>query len=102
MEETILADTINPKGILHGMNNRLRDLRNSLKSNSSEVWKRLKTDELRLDNLDGIISRVESKVAENLETVQEWFVDLTSRSSTEIPREIINSIQDVINDSSLG
>ena len=74
----------------------------SLKSNSSEVWQRLKTDELRLDNLDGIISRVESKVAENLETVQEWFVDLTSRSSTEIPREIINSIQDVINDSSPG
>ena len=74
----------------------------SLKSNSSEVWQRLKTDELRLDNLDGIISRVESKVAENLETVQGWFVDLTSRSSTEIPREIINSIQDVINDSSPG
>ena len=68
-----------------------------LKSNSSEVWVRLKTDEVRLDNLDKIISRVESKVAENLETVQEWFVDLASRSSTEIPREIINSIQDVIN-----
>ena len=44
-----------------------------LKSNSSEVWVRLKTDEVRLDNLDKIISRVESKVAENLETVQEWF-----------------------------
>ena len=57
-----------------------------LKSNSSEVWERLKTDEVRLDNLDKIISRVESKVAENLETVQEWFVDLTSRPSTEIPR----------------
>ena len=62
----------------------------------------MKTDEVRLDNLDKIISRVESKVAENLETVQEWFVDLASRSSTEIPREIINSIQDVINDSSPG
>ena len=74
----------------------------SLKSNSSEVWQRLKTDELRLNNLDGIISRVENKMAENLETVQEWFVDLTAESSTEIPREIINSIQDVINDSSPG
>ena len=41
-------------------------------------------------------------MAENLETVQEWFVDLTAESSTEIPREIINSIQDVINDSSPG
>ena len=39
----------------------------SLKSNSSEVWQRLRTDELRLDNLDKFVSRVESKVAENLE-----------------------------------
>ena len=74
----------------------------SLKSNSSEVWQRLKTDEVRLNNLDKIISKVKSKVADNLEIVQEWFVDLTSRSSQEIPREIINSIQDVINDSSPG
>ena len=64
----------------------------SLKSNSSEVWHRLKTDEVRLDNLDKIVSRVENKVAGNLETVQEWFVDLTSLPSSEIPREIINSI----------
>ena len=71
-----------------------------LKSNNSEVWQRLKTDEVRLNQLDNIVSRVENKVAENLEIVQEWFVDLTSRSSTEIPREIINSIQEVINDSS--
>ena len=63
---------------------------------------RLNTDGLRLDNLDKIISKVESKVAENLETVQEWFVDLTNRPSDEIPREIINSIQDVINDSAPG
>ena len=74
----------------------------NLKSNSSKIWQRLKTDEIRLNNLDKIVSRVENKVAENLETVQEWFVDLTSRPSTEIPREIINSIQDVINDSSPG
>ena len=57
---------------------------------------------MRLDNLDKIISRVENKVAENLEIVQEWFVDLTAHPSAEIPREIINSIQDVINDSSPG
>ena len=63
---------------------------------------RLNTDGLRLDNLDKIISKVESKVAENLETVQKWFVDLTNRPSDEIPREIINSIQDVINDSAPG
>ena len=75
---------------------------NHLEGNYSEVFKRLNTDGVRLDNLDKIISRVENKVAENLETVQEWFVDLTARPSAEIPREIINSIQDVINDSSPG
>ena len=73
-----------------------------LKSNSSEVWQRFGTDERRLDNLDKIISKVEDSVAENLETVQEWFVDLTARSSPEIPREIVDSIQEVINDSSPG
>ena len=32
----------------------------------------------------------------------EWFVDITNRSNPEIPREIVNSIQEVINDSSPG
>ena len=55
-----------------------------------------------MDNLDRIISRVESKVAENLETVQDWFIDLTAQPSAEIPKEIVNSLQDVINDSAPG
>ena len=69
-----------------------------LKSNSSEVWQRLETDERRLDNLDKIISKVEDSIAENLEIVQ----DLTAQSSPEIPREIVNSIQEVIKDRSPG
>ena len=71
-----------------------------LKSNSDDVWSRLKTDERRMDKLDESISTVERSVKENLETVSEWFADLTARSSPEIPREIMNSIQEVINDSS--
>ena len=74
----------------------------ALKSNSSEVWHRLKTDERRMDHLDRCISTVEDHVKENHETVSEWFADLTARSSPEIPREIVNSIQEVINDSSPG
>ena len=73
-----------------------------LKSNSSEVWQRLAMDERRLDTLDNAISTVEYKVEKNLETVREWFVDLTAQSSPEIPREIVNSIQNVINNSSPG
>ena len=75
---------------------------NHLEDNFFEVFQRLDTERMRVDNLDTIISRVEKKVSENLEMVQEWFVDLTARPSGEIPREIINSIQDVINDSSPG
>ena len=50
-----------------------------LKSNSDEVWSRLKTDERRMDKLDESISTVEKSVKENLETVSEWFADLTAR-----------------------
>ena len=74
----------------------------ALKSNRNEVWSRLKTDERRMDKLDESISTVEKRVKENLETVSEWFADLTARSSPEIPREIVNSIQEIINDSSPG
>ena len=74
----------------------------NLKSNSSEVWQRLELDERRLDKLDRMISRVEDSIADNLEIVREWCVDLTAQSSSEIPREIVNSIQDVINNSSPG
>ena len=74
----------------------------SLKCSYTEISQRLDTDGLRLDNFDRIISRVESKVAENLETVQDWFIDLTAQPSAEIPKEIVNSLQDVINDSAPG
>ena len=73
-----------------------------LKSNSSEVWQRLGTEERRLDVLDKAISTVEYNVEKNLETVREWFIDLTAQSSPEIHREIVNSIQEVINDSFPG
>ena len=59
----------------------------ALKSNSSEVWNRLKADERRMDKLDKSISTVENHVKENLETVSEWFADLTGQSSPEIPRD---------------
>ena len=73
-----------------------------LKSNSSEVWERLKTDERRMDKLDRSVSLIEERVKENLERLSEWFNDITARPSSEIPREIVNSLQEVINDSSPG
>ena len=66
------------------------------------VSQRLDTDGVRMDNMDEIISRLGSKVDDNMETVQEWFVHLTTQPSTEIPREIVESLQDVINDNAPG
>ena len=56
-----------------------------------------------MDNIDRSISSLEDKVKENLETVNEWFADLVARlSQSKIPREIVNSLQEIINDSSPG
>ena len=73
-----------------------------LKSNSTEVWVRLKSDERRLDKLEGAVIRVEQKLDEKMEMVQDWFVELTTRATPDIPKEIGDSIQEVINDSSSG
>ena len=83
-------------------NRELLEEMSNLKSSYNEISQRLNTDGKRMDNLDRIISRVENKVAENLETVQDWFIDLTAQPSTEIPRGIVESLQDVINDSTPG
>ena len=45
---------------------------------------------------------MENKVDDNLETVQDWFVHLTAQPSTEVPREIVETLQDMINDSAPG
>ena len=87
LQDSVMTLTIT----MQGAESLYRDLQETiedLKSNSSEVWQRLATDERRLDVQDKAISTVEYKVDNNLETVREWFVDLTAQSSPEIPREI--------------
>ena len=75
----------------------------ALKSNSAEVWERLKIDEARMDNLDRFVTRVDNKVNGNFETVNKWFADLVARpNQTEIPREIVDSLREIINDSFTG
>ena len=61
-----------------------------LKSNSSEVWQRLKSDEQRLDKLQSSLDKLDSKLDEKVEMIQEWFVDLTTRATPEVPAEIVN------------
>ena len=49
------------------------------------------------------MTRVDNKVNGNFETVNEWFADLAARpNQTEIPREIVDSLREIINDSSPG
>ena len=83
-------------------NRELLEEMTSLRYCYNEVSQRLYTDGIRMDNLDEIISRLGNKVDDNLETVQEWFVHLTTQPSTEIPREIVEPLQDVINDNAPG
>lgn len=73
-----------------------------LKSNSSEVWERLKMDEQRLSKLESSITRLDMKLDDKVEMIQEWFVDMWTMAMPDIPVEIINSIQEVITDSSPG
>ena len=53
--------------------------------------------------MDRFVTRVDTKVNGNFERVNEWFANLVARpSQTEIPREIVNSLREIINDSSPG
>ena len=92
--------------VLQGAESVYEDLQGdveSLKTNSEEVWERLKIDEARMNNLDRFVTRVDNKVNGNFETVNEWFANLAARpNQTEIPREIVDSLREIINDSSPG
>ena len=99
LQDSVVTLNITMKGA-ESLYKELQENIEDLKSNSSEVWQRLGMDERRLDVLDKAVYTVEYNVEKNLETVREWFVDLTTQFSSEIPREIVNSIQEVINDSS--
>ena len=59
-------------------NRELLEEMTSLRYCYDEVSQRLDTDGIRMDNMDEIISRLGSKVDDNMETVQEWFVHLTT------------------------
>ena len=73
-----------------------------LKSNCDEVWQRLMSDEKRFIKLESSIEKLNVKIDDNMEIVQEWFVDISARATSDVPAEIVNSIQEVIKDSAPG
>jgi len=101
LHNTILSLNLTIQGA-EAMYTRSMETLEDLKSNSDEVWRRLMKDENRLDRLDSEIERVETMVNDKMSIVQEWFADLTDRPISEVPREIVNSIQEIINDSAPG
>ena len=75
----------------------------ALKSNTNNVWERLKTDEQRLDGFETNMIKIQAMIEDNMEKVQGWCVEITTRTSnSEIPEDIINSLKDVIHNSSPG
>ena len=45
-----------------------------LKSNTTEVWHRLRTDEQRLDRMDANLCKFEEQLEETIEMIQNWFI----------------------------
>ena len=60
-----------------------------LEASNSKVWDRLDADDQRLKRLD-------VKLDDKMEMVQEWFVHMSAQVSTEVPAEIVNSIHEVL------
>ena len=48
------------------------------------------------------MDKLDAKLYEKVEMIQEWFVELSTRAKADVPEEIINSIQKVKTDSSPG
>ena len=69
-----------------------------LESSNSRVWERLDMDDQRLDRLEFSINGLDIKLDEKMETIQEWFVHMSSQNPTDIPVEVVNSLQEVIAD----
>ncbi|MBZ5782034.1 hypothetical protein, partial [Klebsiella aerogenes] len=90
------------QGKVHTMKEIQEDLE-IFKSNTNDVWQRLKTDEQRLNKLEINVMKLETTTEGNMLKVEDWFVEFTTRASTaEVPKEIINSLREVINNSSPG
>ena len=73
-----------------------------LESSNSKAWERLEMDSQRMSRLESSITGLDIKLDEKVEMIQEWFVHLSSQVPTDVPVEIVNSIQEVIADSSPG
>ena len=46
--------------------------------------------------LESSITGLDIKLDEKIEMIQEWFVHMSSQTPTDVPAEVVNSLQEVI------
>ncbi len=69
---------------------------------NAKVWERLDQEDQRFVRLETSVHKLDAKLDEKMEMVQDWFVHISDQVHTEVPVEMVNSIQEVIADSSPG
>ena len=80
----------------------LQDKIGILETSNSKIWERLDLEDQRFDRLEASVNRLDAKLDEKVEMIQEWFVHMSAQVHTDVPAELVNSIQEVIADSSPG
>ena len=73
-----------------------------LETSNSKIWERLDLNDHRFDKLESSVSGLDAKLDEKVEMIQVWFVHMSSQVPTDVPAELVNSILEVIADSSPG
>jgi hypothetical protein len=80
----------------------LQDKIGILENSNSKIWERLDLEDQKFDRLEARVHNLDTKLDEKVELIQEWFVHISAQVHTDVPAELVNSIQEVIADSSPG
>ena len=76
---------------------------NVLSCNVNNISLRVDRTEQGLERFEGKLIRLETTVEQNMLRVQDWFVEISTKTpSSEVPEELINTLREVINNSSPG
>ncbi len=80
----------------------LQDKIGILENSYSKVWEKLELEDQRFDRLETRVQGLDIKLDEKVEMIQDWFVHISTQVHTEVPTELVNSIQEVIADMETG
>ena len=80
----------------------LQDKIGILENSYTKLWEKLELEDQRFDRLETSVQGLDIKLDEKVEMIQDWFVHISTQVHTEVPTELVNSIQEVIADSSPG